>query len=118
MTPGEIGEIVKFLTETHALTTPSEWKVASDGSHIYQTRHFTRDVWTIPHSVADLPWIVAAHDNWPTISAHFEKQKELIAQWQARYDQLKQLHRRLTDEEFEEVKAIGEQINKALNAEG
>jgi oligoribonuclease (3'-5' exoribonuclease) len=96
MTPGEI---IKKLNDKHAIAIGESGDIAPVSFERFAVKY------------------------WPTIAAYIterelrvEKQKELIAQWQARYDNLQQMHRRRTDEEYEEVKAVCGQINKALNA--
>ena len=58
LTPEKLDELAKLEKEA----TPGPWNDRGENG-VTQTKHLTRDVWTIPRTVEDMSLIVALRNN-------------------------------------------------------
>lgn len=61
------------MAERERAATPPPWHLAKDGQSIRQTKHVTRDVWTIPHREGDMAFIAESRNEYAHLLA--------VAQW-------------------------------------
>jgi chromosome condensin MukBEF ATPase and DNA-binding subunit MukB len=59
--------ILSPLVAMEREATASPWHLSADGETITQTSHITRDVWTIPRTIADMKIVVESRNILPQL---------------------------------------------------
>lgn len=130
----EMDKLLAEVAELDAKATPGEWRLVGQGEEqsLIQTNHVTRDVWTIPHSIDDLPFIAHARTSLPLLREIVRQQGESLEQLEnimamfapengemlAKYDGDKSATARLAllEEVMESYREYGDSIAAALAA--
>ena len=69
---------IEKLKALEAAATKTPWHLDAASGNIVQTKHVTRDVWTIPHTDMDMPFIVAARNALPALLRVAEAAKRAV----------------------------------------